>query len=286
MKVQELQAKVDNAAANVEKRKATIARHKAQKEKKLAALVKQGVDVSDLQAAKDKARAEGNNELVWAIYDVESKDDDIVRATHKLKEAERILNDWQEKLSIEMEKERFLSEQAPPVIVEFLEMWKEQARDWYIKAYARYIELKSELEKAKEEAKERFLKENPEARAWGRAYDRYLKEDEKYRSISQDIAALGGHVATMASYYTEEERLAWLERMLEEERRTKLYDLIQRINEVVGSILDASHLRVSDKGNLDGIIVGEKGKAKIETIGAGGYNIQCFHYRTLVHLLK
>lgn len=31
------------------------------------------------------------------------------------------------------------------------------------------------------------------------------------------------------------------------------------------------------------MIQGENGKCKIETIYAGGYNIQCLHYRVLVH---
>ena len=38
--------------------------------------------------------------------------------------------------------------------------------------------------------------------------------------------------------------------------------------------------------SVNGIIIGEKGKAKVQTFSAGGWNIQCFHYRTRVDRVK
>ena len=39
-------------------------------------------------------------------------------------------------------------------------------------------------------------------------------------------------------------------------------------------------------GEINGIAEGEKGRAKVETIGAGGYNIQCYHFRVLVNKIE
>ena len=73
---------------------------------------------------------------------------------------------------------------------------------------------------------------------------------------------------------------------LDKEADAKYDDIVNRTIELVGKIIDASNLSIGMKGDLNGVIEGEKGKAKVETIGAGGYNIQCFHFRTLIHLLS
>ncbi|MNV67543.1 hypothetical protein D3C71_1603470 [compost metagenome] len=116
----------------------------------------------------------------------------------------------------------------------------------------------------------------------------FLKERRlDYRSIkAQEAEFAGSMVLKMADFYDHTERLAWLEKVLEREKKDKILDLINRINKVVGSIKDASNLSISPTGNINGFIVGDKGKAYIETIGAGGYNIQCYHFRTLVNKVK
>lgn len=69
---------------------------------------------------------------------------------------------------------------------------------------------------------------------------------------------------------------------LKAEANAKYDDIIERTNKIVGEITDASELRINAKGNLDGIISGTRGKASVTTIEAGGYNIQCYHFRTLI----
>ena len=75
-------------------------------------------------------------------------------------------------------------------------------------------------------------------------------------------------------------------RRWKKKKRAKLLDLIGRIMSTVGTITDAAALYIGPEGDINGIIVGTEGKAKIQTIGAGGYNIQCFHFRTLIHEIK
>lgn len=69
---------------------------------------------------------------------------------------------------------------------------------------------------------------------------------------------------------------------VEEDKQLKLIALNCRVGAVVGEITDASYLNVSEKGDLTGYITGTKGKAEVQTFSAGGWNIQCHHYRTTV----
>lgn len=67
---------------------------------------------------------------------------------------------------------------------------------------------------------------------------------------------------------------------------TLILNLVTRTVEIAGTIKDAQYLRLDRDNNgyciINGIVIGEKGKARIESIEAGGYNIQRYHIRVLV----
>ena len=60
--------------------------------------------------------------------------------------------------------------------------------------------------------------------------------------------------------------------------------LINAIINKGGKIIKVLHMRFDI--DLDGAFECEKGTVTLNTIGAGGYNIQCYHYRTLIKLKK
>jgi len=70
----------------------------------------------------------------------------------------------------------------------------------------------------------------------------------------------------------------------EKSAKDLIIDLYYRINEITGEVTDWMNIRCSGMA-LDGIVIGKEGKAKVETILAGGYNIQRLHCRVLVHSL-
>lgn len=106
---------------------------------------------------------------------------------------------------------------------------------------------------------------------------RYLRVTEEWKSKYGD----GFFQAWLARKFDPE----WLEKEIEQEKNNKLIDLMNRVSSITGIITDASYLTIKE-GNLNGYIIGQDGKAEVETIGAGGWNIQCYHYRTLIKKIK
>lgn len=278
MNIETLKGKVESAKLKVLKCKGTIERHEKQLAKKIQA----------------------NSEP----YEIKWKENDIIGANKKLEKAQQILNDWQRKLDLELEKERFLEGNAPKIIKDFLEEWKSNALKWHLKKYEDYQKFKLHLRKEERDARikcikvtleyERYLDviDNPNADLLNvfprKPMSNYLKEKElDWRSIEKRKSNFAGsNVLRMDSIANEEDRLHWITNLLENEKKNKMLDLINRINKEVGEITDASELEITVKGNLDGVIHGVKGSVEISTVGAGGFNIQCFHYRTLVKKLK
>lgn len=86
-----------------------------------------------------------------------------------------------------------------------------------------------------------------------------------------------------------------LNEILDKEVEAKYWNMVERVTKVTGEIIDASNLSIGGDGNINGIIIGKEGNAKLETILAGGYNQniivnvrrgQILHYRLIVNKVK
>lgn len=87
----------------------------------------------------------------------------------------------------------------------------------------------------------------------------------------------------VTEYYQSEgkydERMAAI---IKEDKQLKKLSLIYKVKNRIGKVVDGRGLYVANDGNINGRVVGDKGSAVVQTILAGGYNIQCLHYRVLV----
>lgn len=144
-------------------------------------------------------------------------------------------------------------------IKDFINQWKVRAIDYYKNALVEYKKEKQEL---------KYFN------VWNGDYNKKMRElIEKYGKW------VVGDLALRSPKDAEEQIIKNIER----DAIAKEQMLIKRVNKAVGTIVKSITLNVGVNGELNGIIEGVNGKCKIETIYAGGYNIQCLHYRVLVH---
>ena len=229
---------------------------------------------------------------------------DILSVTKRIQESEERIQSLQADLRSAEAQQAFMENQIPDVIKDFFVRWKEDSISFFSNRYEQYQDFTRKLRAEELAARKEAIKTLPEYSQYAERMDRmsdydlhnvfprkpmedYLKSQSlDYRSISEVKSSFAGQiVSAMCKYNDPEQRRSFLERTIDHEMRSKMLDLAQRIGEKVGRITDAAGLHVQN-GEIAGVIYGENGSATIQTIGAGGYNIQRFHFRTLVHELE
>lgn len=219
-----------------------------------------------------------------------------------------VANNTLAKYQLQLEKlNNFEKEEKIEAIWTFLCDWEAKCHDWYLKNAERYLRLKQHYDEAFNQWKKNYLEEDPEPDTkdtrnhytWKRYYDVCLRnwKNDYFNGINQftiEISNLKGHYTEYDENHHQEYvydsvvvNEEMLNKYLKEEKTRKYQDLVKRVTEKVGDILDASGLRIGKQnGEINGIVTGSKGQAKVETISAGGWNIQVYHYRVLVHKIN
>jgi len=221
---------------------------------------------------------------------------DLRHAVNDLAEAKAGLEKWRGELAAAEEK---ANSRNVPAILEFLETWKATCKEFYGKGLKEFYEEKAALYQLARKV-ESLGWGHPERKAVEETYDAaykafYAKQRGYYerweaerngRVYRGERKVRDGEYEYLKPYCNErtyEAAMAKLSKDLDEEANRKYDFIIERTNALVGEITDASGLSVGSKHDLNGCIIGTRGTATVQTIGAGGYNIQCFHFRTLIH---
>jgi len=197
---------------------------------------------------------------------------DKERTQRDIEDAQKSLAGYEEEMRKEQEK---ADSRNVTAILEFLERWKDRMRTFYHDAFERYKIAYAEWRKDMDSLRKI---EYDYARPKDDRKEAGKRANELYKEFHEAWGFLNEYLDHRDEFSDER-----FEKDIKREAEIKYDGIIERTNDICGKIIDASDLRVGEKGDIDGIVIGERGKARIQTIGAGGYNIQCYHFRVLVH---
>lgn len=180
-----------------------------------------------------------------------------------------------EKYIIELDKlVNFEQQDKIEVIWNFLQNWRKAAYEYYVNQVATYDNLRQH----EEEAFNEYLIKNNKVEEAKNYWTKYGLERAFLKDYYFGIDSLTKNIYLRHGKFDEDK----LNKILDKEVQTRYNKLVNEVTAITGPITDASNLRMRGLGEINGIIIGQKGKANVQTFGAGGYNIQIFHYRTRV----
>lgn len=258
MKIEDVKAKMDNAYDKWQKRIATTQKFRDRVEKNWNIIVANGWDKYLQENGEfnpwDVKRETGSDKAFDITYKYNDAKDAIVESEKKEPELEQIYKNWVKKYNDAI---KFTSEvdEMPEIFKETIKMLADEWTAWD-------IAKREEIKKARN-AVDAIPYSGETREAHRRAYTEFRKL-YKY-TIEQ------AYNKTDEEFYKKNEDTA----------TAYMKDLVHRIKNKVGEITNMRNIHFSGKA-LNGMVEGTLGKAYIDTILAGGYNIQRLHYRVLV----
>lgn len=227
------------------------------------------VNIEKLQKKLEKiAVTEYENERSkqWDVWDAERGIEDKTKKIDELtKEVEKIKKEIAEVETFENRN------RDVPAIRQYLEVWKQKEVEYYENLFNYYLAHKKEAEENKYKSYE---------------FSTYSKEHKYYmdkaRNFWNKVAPVQPFIEGGYNGIPETLNHERVKKSVEWDAKVKYDHLIKQVEETTGEITDATMLSIGDKGEINGLIIGKEGTANVWTIGAGGYNIQRFHFRTLV----
>ena len=192
------------------------------------------------------AKASDEYEIRSLNFDIKYLAQDIARLEKEIPEIRKTVEKYEKQLAGEIEKEALLTKTMPE---EFRTLKNTLVERWDT------FDL---------ERKEFFRKKSEEME-----YREFIRQ---YKYSAYDLA---WHTSTEEIHKKNEKDAEYF-----------IIDLYNRVKGITGEVTNWEGIRLT-MGNsfpvLEGMVQGKEGKARVETILAGGYNIQRLHIRTLVH---
>lgn len=238
--------KITTLNDRIEKAEAMIAKKENTIAKKTASIEKKTAKIVALGGDPTKTAFDyrNTNDLYWLFADIEWLKEDIERGLKEIEEKKETLEKYKKQLAGEIEREEIILKEMPEVFIPF--------RDDLVEKWDRFDIKRRD-----------FLKEEYINLGYTEFIKKYKRAGYEYR-------------------FTTDEQI----------HDNNLYDaknlilnLYYRVKDITGEITSWSNLYVTS-GNagavINGFVEGKEGRAEVESIIAGGYNIQRLHIRVLV----
>lgn len=251
MNITTLQERIAKANEKITKKQNTIAKYHKTIEKKTNALIKKyNWNPEDREQHIATLQSRGFTEkeasdISWTIYDIENAEEGIENNTKQIEETRKTIAKYEAQLAGELERESTYINEVP-------ESMKT---------------LQSEL-----------------VRVWDE-YDAIHKED-----MRKAYKELGYYdffrTYSYADYEVMTKSLEELHKANERDAKMMIINLVNRVKDITGEVTSWDDITCTYGAHgmptLNGTVIGKEGNAEIESITAGGYNIQRFHIRVLV----